>query len=72
VIPDSCPVDGFKSSLGGVGVKIGTLAGFVRLLAQGLTVEHQAVRRVHEAVEDGVGEGWFAEHRTNLQFLIGP
>ena len=56
------PVDGFKGSLGGVCVKIATLARFFRWLAQGLAVEREAVRSVYEAVEDGIGDCWIDDH----------
>ena len=42
------PVDSFKGSLGGVGVKLSTLGGFFRWFAQGLAVEGEAVRGVDE------------------------
>ena len=53
MIADSSPVDGFNGSLGVVRVKLAGLAGFFRWLAQRLAVEREAVRGVHEAVEDG-------------------
>jgi hypothetical protein len=56
------PIDGFKGSLGGVCVKIATLARFFRWLAQGLAVEREAVRSVYEAVEDGIGDGRIDDH----------
>ena len=52
----AAPIDGFKGSLCGFRVKLVTLAGFFRWLAQGLAVEREAVRSVHEAVEDGVSD----------------
>src|SRR6266446_6668674 len=56
MIADSAPVDGFNGSLGGVGVKLATVGGFFRWFAQGLAVEGKAVRGVHDAVEDGIGD----------------
>ena len=44
-------------SLGRGRVKFATLGRFVPGVAQGLAVEFQAVRVVHEAVEDRVGDG---------------
>ena len=59
MIADSSPVDGFKGSLKVVGIK---LAGFFRWFAQGLAFECEAVRGVHEAVEDGVGDCRIDDH----------
>src|ERR1700674_1289765 len=56
------PVDSFKGSLGGVGVKLSTLAGFFRWFAQGLAVEGEAVRGVDEAIKDGIGDGRIDDH----------
>src|SRR5580704_16981735 len=56
MIADSSPTDGFEGSLGVVCVKLAPLAGFFRWLAQGLAVEHEAMRGVHQAVEDGIGD----------------
>jgi hypothetical protein len=56
------PVDGFKGSRGGVGVKLGTLGRFFWWFAQGLAVEGEAVRGVHEAVEDGIGDCRIDDH----------
>jgi hypothetical protein len=39
MIADSSPVDGFKGSLGVVGVKLASLAGFFRGFAEGLAVD---------------------------------
>ena len=63
MIADSSPIDGFKGSLGVVRVKLALLAGFFRWFAQGLAVEREAVRGVHEAVEDGIGDCGITEHR---------
>src|SRR6516164_10841534 len=62
MIADSAPVDGFKGSRGGVDVKLAALAGFFRWFAQGLAVEREAVRSVHEAVEDGIGDCRIDDH----------
>ncbi len=62
MIADSSPVDGFKGSLGVVGVKLAAFAGFFRWFAQGLAVEREAVRGVHEAVEDGIGDCGIDDH----------
>jgi hypothetical protein len=56
------PVDGFKGSLGGVRVKLATFGRFFLWFAQGLAVERKAVRSVHEAVEDGIGDGRIDDH----------
>jgi hypothetical protein len=53
MIADSSLIDSFKGSFGSVWVKPAALAGFFRWFAQGLAVEREAVRSVHEAVEDG-------------------
>jgi hypothetical protein len=60
MIADSSHVDGFNGSLGVVRVK---LAGFFRWFAQRLAIEREAVRGVHEAVEDGIGDCGITEHR---------
>jgi hypothetical protein len=57
------PVDSFKGSLGGVGVKLSTFGGFFRWFAQGLAVEREAVRGVDEAIKDGIGDCRVTEHR---------
>src|SRR5712671_1667240 len=62
MIADSAPVDGFNGSLGGVGVKLATFGGFFRWFTQGLAVEGKSVRGVHEAVEDGIGDGRVDNH----------
>ena len=62
MIADSVPIDGFNGSLGVVGVKLAALAGFFRWFAQGLAVEGEAVRSMHETVEDGVGNGRIDDH----------
>src|SRR6516164_7822428 len=62
MIADSAPVDGFKGSRGGVDVKLAALAGFFRWFAQGLAIEREAVRSVHEAVEDGIGDCRIDDH----------
>ena len=56
------PIDSFKGSLGGVCVKLATLGGFFRWLAQGLAVERKAVCSVYESVEDGIGDGRIDDH----------
>ena len=56
MIADSAPVGGFKGSRGGVDVKFVPLAGFFLWFAQGFAVEREAVRSVHEAVEDGISD----------------
>ena len=40
-----------------------SLAGFFWWFAQGLAVKGKAVRGVHEAVEDGIGDCRITEHR---------
>ena len=62
MIADSSPVDGFKGSLGVVGVKLAPLGGFFRWFAQGLAVECEAVSGVHETVEDGIGDCRINDH----------
>ena len=42
-----------------LGVKCGALGG---TLAHALASEVQAMGVVHEAVEDGVGDGWIGDH----------
>ena len=44
-------------SLGAGCVKLATLGRFVFRIPQGLAVECEAVRRVHETIEHGVGHG---------------
>ena len=39
------------------------VAGFFRWFAQRLAVEREAVRGVHETVEDGISDCRIAEHR---------
>jgi hypothetical protein len=56
------PVDSFKGSLGGVGVKLSTFGGFFRWFAQGLAVEGEAVRGVDEAIKDGIGDCRVDDH----------
>ena len=48
------PCRRFNGSLGVVRVKLAPLAGFFRWLTQGLAVEGEAVRGVHESVEHGI------------------
>src|SRR5271154_7386182 len=62
MIADSSPVDGFNGSLGVVRVKLAPLAGFFRWFAQRLAVEREAVRGVHEAVEDGISNCGIDDH----------
>jgi hypothetical protein len=62
MIADSAPVNGFKGSRGGVDVKLAPLAGFFLWFAQGLAVEGEAVRSVHEAVEDGISDRGVDDH----------
>ena len=58
----AAPIDGFNGSLGVVGVKLAAFGGFFRWFAQGLAVEGEAVRCVHEAIKDGIGDRWITEH----------
>lgn len=61
-------IDGCKGSRRGAGVKLGWLGGE---LSHAVSIQGEAVGVVHEAVEDGVGDGRVPEHRTMPQLLIG-
>jgi len=58
----AAPIDFFKGSLGDVGVKVATFGGFFVWFSQGLAVEGEAVRGVHEAVQDGICDGGIDDH----------
>ncbi len=53
---------------GGLGVKVVTLGGG---FAQALALEDEPVGVVHEAVENGIGDGWVDEHRRMPLLLVG-
>ena len=52
----------FLGSRSIVCVKLASLAGFFRWLAQGFAIEREAVCGVHDAVEDGIGDCRIDDH----------